>query len=145
MTVRPKRIGASTMNKTWIARAGLALGAGIALAAGIAAPAQAADVSARLTDPGGLLIGEVIHHDADDVFTVHDWHQDGHGVRGSIYLVEDGEWVLLKSSYNGRGSGTYTTFEWNVLTGEDYVMEVCSVDGANDPEANDCVFEEITE
>jgi opacity protein-like surface antigen len=133
------------MNKTWIARAGLALGAGLALAASIAAPAQAADVSAQLTDPGGRLIAEIIHHDDGDVFSVHDWYRDGHGVRGSLYLVEDGERVPLESVYNGLGSGEFTTFEWNILSGQQYVMEVCSVDGANDPEANDCVFEEITE
>ena len=133
------------MNKTWISRAGLALGAGLALAASIAAPAQAADAGLELTNPGGTVIAEIIHHDDGDVFSVHDWYADGHGVRGSLYLVEDGEWVLLESIYNGLGSGEFTTFSWNVLTGEDYVMEVCSVDGANDPEPNDCAFLEITE
>lgn len=133
------------MNKTWIARAGLALGAGLALAASIAAPAQAADLEVQLTDAGGNMIAEMIHHDEGDVFSVHDWYRDGHGVRGSLYLVEDGEWILLESIYNGLGAGEFTTFEWNVLTGEEYVMEVCSVDGANDPEANDCSFQEVTE
>lgn len=133
------------MNKTWIARTGLALGVGLALAASIATPAQAADLEVQLTDAGGNLIAEMIHHDQGDVFSVHDWHPDGHGVRGSLYLVEDGEWILLESLYNGLGAGEFTTFEWNVLTGEEYVMEVCSVDGANDPEPNDCSFQEVTE
>jgi hypothetical protein len=133
------------MNKTWIARTGLALGVGLALAASIATPAQAADLEVQLTDAGGNLIAEMIHHDQGDVFSVHDWYPDGHGVRGSLYLVEDGEWILLESLYNGLGAGEFTTFEWNVLTGEEYVMEVCSVDGANDPEPNDCSFQEVTE
>ncbi|WP_112137444.1 hypothetical protein [Glycomyces dulcitolivorans] len=131
-------------NRQWIARTGLALGAGLALAASVAAPAQAADIEAQMY-VGDDLVAEIIHHDDGDVFSVHDWYPDGHGVRGSLYLVEDGEWILLDSVYNGLGAGEFRTFQWNVLTGEAYVMEVCTVDGANDPEPNDCVFQEVEE
>lgn len=65
-------------------------------------PAQAGDTLNRLY---GDLIAELIHHDDGDVFTVHDWHSDGQGVRGTLYIAdEDGEQESLVSVYNGLGA-----------------------------------------
>lgn len=133
------------MLKQWIGKSALALAAGLAVAASIAAPAQAADVDLDLLVDGEL-VGSMTHHDADDVFTIHDWYPDGHGVRGTIYMIdESGDRNRMDSFYNGKGTGEYMALTYNILSGIDYVMEICTVDGAQDNIPNDCAELEITE
>jgi len=132
------------MLKQRIAKTGIALAFGLALAASITSPAQAADADLKLIVDGGV-VASITHHDADDVFTVHDWFPDGHGVRGTLYMIEDGEMNRLDSVYNGKGTGEYTMLEYDIVKGVDYVMEICTVDGSQDNLPNDCVTRGITE
>jgi len=133
------------MLKQWIAKSSLVLAVGLGVAASIAGPAQAADADLDLI-VGGHVVASITHHDADDVFTVHDWWVDGHGVRGTLYMIDEtGDWNRQNSVYNGKGSGEYVVMEYDIKTGVDYVMEVCTVDGSQDLIPNDCTDMEITE
>ncbi|MDX3434413.1 hypothetical protein PV664_37110 [Streptomyces sp. ME01-18a] len=99
--------------------------------------ASAADSYANLYDsnsPTGGISAMMQHVDDGDHFRVHDWHSDGHGVRGYLDVVDAvyGGYRRVHSSYNGKGAGTYTEFSYNVLEGKQYRMRVCTVDGLED-------------
>jgi hypothetical protein len=124
------------MSKTKLLRIASVLSAPVLVLA-MSTQASAADSYAQLYDsssPTGGISAMMQHVDDGDLFRVHDWHSDGHGVRGRLDVADPiyGGYRRVHDSYNGMGAGTYSEFFYNVLEGKGYQMHVCTVDGRED-------------
>lgn len=112
------------------------LGAGVAAAATVlavvasSAPAHAADDMVYTTDGNGVVRGSMTFYDNGDQFRVTDLEADAHGVRG--WLMSAGG-TVLETVYNGKGSGNWTYFYYDIAVGKDYVLRVCTTKTATGP------------
>lgn len=134
------------MTKKWLTRLAVTAAASTALLAGVASPAYAANTNIDLVYQD-MLVGEMMHVDDGDHFRVYDWRKDGHGVEGTLQWRNPltGYWMDDESKYNNTGSGTYVSFERDVLSIYLYRMKVCLQDGANDSTPIKCGYKEFTE
>jgi hypothetical protein len=146
VTHRYSIVEAQAMIKRWAARTAVTAAFGATLVVGIASPAYAANTNVDLVY-NDMLRGEMMHIDDGDYFRVYDWYKDGHGVRGTLQMRSPvtGTWIDLESKYNGSGSGTYVTFEHDVLSIYLYRLHACLVDGSGDTSPIHCDNQNFTE
>lgn len=133
------------MAKKWLARIGTALAVTGGLVAGAAGPASAANSQVVLYDSANDLAASMLHMDDGDKYYIKDHKPDGHGVRGTIQLLESGTWRNVASMYNGNGSGTAVTLWHDVYEGNTYRMRICTVDGAGDTTPVACAYKALYE
>ncbi|MFD7609561.1 hypothetical protein [Streptomyces sp. NPDC059828] len=76
----------------------------------------------------------MVHVDDGDIFRVYDNYADGHGVRGYLEELrpEEGGFVRVHDSYNGKGYISYSEFRYDVKPNRQYQIRVCTVDGVED-------------
>ncbi len=134
------------MFRKWTARVAVALGVGFALIAGLTSPAYAANTTLDLYYLQ-VHSARMVHLDDGDDFRVWDFNDDGHGVRGTLYVEHSvtGVWSRVESVYNGKGMGEYVQFDYDVLEIKDYKMTVCLVDGSGDTTPVHCSSREFEE
>jgi hypothetical protein len=143
--------------------AGVAAGAAALVVAGSAGPAAAAhnDSFTVETTNGGCGAVDFVDHgpgaagggDNDDYLVIHDYCADGHGVRAEAWLfwyrgnLQPGQ---LGLRYNGNGlAGDPVIWDpfrehGNVSARDVVMVEVCLVDGPNDPTPFRCDIDSIT-
>jgi hypothetical protein len=146
LTVRSSGFIGGLGMKQWIVKIAVAAAMGVAMVAGITSPAYAANTVVDVVWQD-ILRGDMVHIDDGDDFRVYDRYKDGWGVKGILQgKGAFGEWVTMDSTYNNKGAGSYTQFEFDILAVSDYRMRVClHDDGANDPEPLKCVTKLLSE
>jgi hypothetical protein len=125
------------MPRSWIVRTAAALTVP-AIVLGTSSPALAGDTWVSLTN-SYTGVAAMQHVDDGDKFRVHDQLKDGRGAKGYLYVfLSPAEKSLIATKYNGNGAGTYTEFEYDVLTGLTYSMIICSVTSSSDSSMSRC-------
>ncbi|WUH97051.1 hypothetical protein OHR68_26355 [Spirillospora sp. NBC_00431] len=134
------------MARNWLVQAGVVAAGAVAVIGGSAGTASAANTQAVLYDRSNDLAASMLHVDSDpDKFYIKDHKKDGHGVRGTLQLLETGTWRNLKSMYNGKGARTAVTMPRDITDGYTYRLKICTVDGAGDTTPVQCAFKKFEE
>ncbi|MGH3240286.1 MAG: hypothetical protein ACRDNL_07885 [Spirillospora sp.] len=127
-------------------QAGVVAAGAVAVIGGSAGTAFAGNTQVVLYDRANDLAASMLHVDSDpDKFYIKDSKADGHGVRGTLQLLETGTWRNLKSMYNGNGKGTAVTMPRDITDGYTYRMRICTVDGAGDTTPVQCAYKKFEE
>ncbi|MFE0106804.1 hypothetical protein [Streptomyces sp. NPDC059009] len=116
------------------------------LVAGTAGTAVAGNTQVVLYDRSNDLAASMLHLDPDpDKVYIKDSKSDGHGVRGTLQILETGTWRNLKSKYNGDPAPSYAVMFRDIIDGYTYRMRICTVDGASDTTPVQCAYKKFEE